>query len=164
MPSVSLSVPRAVLTALSEPEIVSTSLLPLFTALAPPAVTDSRPLLSATVTVKVSPLVGVAALRQAAAGDQAALPTPIVSAVGAVITGSPFTVTASSLRRGVAEAVGRVDRDGVGPRRAVGVAQRAQVGAHRAQRPGDRQLVLAVAGSASAPVTDSTPLLSARSP
>src|SRR5580658_1362397 len=94
VPSVSLSVPRAVLTALSDPEIV-TSLLPLFATLAAPAVTDSSPMLSATVTVNVSPLVVVLPLSaRLPPGIDAALPTPIVSGVGAVITGSPFTVIA----------------------------------------------------------------------
>ena len=88
--SVSLSVPRAVLTAPSDPVIV-TLLLSLFDTPAEPGVTVSSPSVSATMTVNVSPAVVPLSVRLPP-GIRAALPTPIVSAVGAVITGSPFTV------------------------------------------------------------------------
>ena len=91
-------------------------------------VADSTPLVSVSVTVKVSPAVVPLSVRLTA-GDRRRLTDPDrLAGVGAAIDGTPFTVTSIVCGvRNVAEAVGSVQRDGVGVPgecRAVRVLQR----------------------------------------
>jgi hypothetical protein len=91
VPSVSLRVPRAKFTCVSEPLIVS--VVPGPDTLAPPPVlADSTPLVSFTVTENVS-FVVVPLSDRLTPETGAALPTPTLSVDGAAITGNPLTVT-----------------------------------------------------------------------
>ena len=92
MPSVSLSVPRAVLTALSDPVIVT--LVRAGDRARRSPVADSSAVGVGQRHREGLALVVLPVSVRLHAGDRAALPTPIVSAAGAVITGRPFTVTA----------------------------------------------------------------------
>ena len=93
LPSVSLNVPSAEFTCVNDPVIVS--VVPAFDTLAPPALlAESTPFVSLATTVKLSPAV-VPLSATLTPGTAPALPTPSPSVDGAVITGTPFTVTAT---------------------------------------------------------------------
>src|SRR5208282_2018513 len=90
VPSVSASVASAAFTWLSEPV---TDRLVVPEPDTPGPVIDNVPVVSASVTEKVSPVV-VPFSDRLTPGIDADWPTPTVAADGAVITGSPLTVTA----------------------------------------------------------------------
>ena len=122
--SVSFSVPRSAFTWLSVPLMTrSVELLPDVAPLA-----DSNPLLSFSVTVKVSLPVVLPLSARLTPAIAVAVPSATVCAPGTAITGAPFAVTAIVCRRSaVAKAVAGIDGNSVRARRAIGVLQRAKV-------------------------------------
>ena len=172
MLSVSVSVARSAFTSLSVPLMVRLVVPGLDTVFPTPPVRSptARHGCRLSVTVKVSPVVLPLSDRLTPV-IASAWPTPIVcAAVGAAITGSPFTVTsivcaAAALLPKLSVAFSVMV---VGPRgRAVGVRQRRQVGVHLAQRAADGQAGPGAGHripGASGAVADSTPCCRSASP
>ena len=143
--SVSLNVASAALTCASDPVMVR--LKPPAETLPPcGAVADSAPCVSDKVTENVSPVVVPVSLRLTPA-MVSGLPIPTVTAVGAAMTGRPFTVTPIVVGTGhIAEPIGGVDVDRVGAGRRLLIGQGCQRRVDLGERSADQQAVGTAAG------------------